>query len=231
MVSYVVSQNATWACLIALLSVHLSMNHAAVRAVKMNTLNRQRACLAFSHLFETGKVLTPAEIAAQECIFERGSMLRWNSKQTGVRARVGVSIRKIVAALGMSQKKPQSVQIHRTSLAELMELFAAEKYLLWYNRCQRTVLIAFKDSVTTKSQLQAWAHALLIALAVQRMRTTDLDDERAIIRVITSTLEDLNTRWVKDTARLAAAGWDLDRASLETVPGTRVELAAGTRSE
>ncbi|GIK06857.1 hypothetical protein Aspvir_002509 [Aspergillus viridinutans] len=47
-VSRVTSFAATWASLLFLLTVHLGMNYAAVRAVQMTSLNRQRANIVFS---------------------------------------------------------------------------------------------------------------------------------------------------------------------------------------
>ena len=49
-VSWVTTPMATWATLIALLSIHLGTNYAAVKAVSMNSLNRQRANIVFGHM-------------------------------------------------------------------------------------------------------------------------------------------------------------------------------------
>ncbi|KAL4930630.1 RUS1 family protein [Aspergillus undulatus] len=49
-VSQITSFTATWITLIFLLSLHLSLNYAAVRSVQMTTLNRQRANIVFSML-------------------------------------------------------------------------------------------------------------------------------------------------------------------------------------
>ncbi|KAF7156871.1 hypothetical protein CNMCM5623_000716 [Aspergillus felis] len=56
-VSHVTSFAATWASLLFLLTVHLGMNYAAVRAVQMTSLNRQRASIVFSALLESDPAL------------------------------------------------------------------------------------------------------------------------------------------------------------------------------
>ncbi|KAJ5157489.1 uncharacterized protein N7482_008589 [Penicillium canariense] len=52
-VSHVTSFTTTWAALLTLLALHLSLNYAAVRAVQMTSLNRQRANIVFSALFDS----------------------------------------------------------------------------------------------------------------------------------------------------------------------------------
>ncbi|GIJ89808.1 hypothetical protein Asppvi_008754 [Aspergillus pseudoviridinutans] len=56
-VSRVTSFAATWASLLFLLTIHLGMNYAAVRAVQMTSLNRQRANIVFSTLLESDPAL------------------------------------------------------------------------------------------------------------------------------------------------------------------------------
>ena len=52
-VSHVTGLTTTWIALLALLALHLSLNYAAVRAVQMTSLNRQRANIVLSSLFES----------------------------------------------------------------------------------------------------------------------------------------------------------------------------------
>ncbi|RDW60327.1 RUS1 family protein [Aspergillus mulundensis] len=103
-VSHITGFTATWLTLILLLTMHLSLNYAAVRSVQMTTLNRQRANIIFSSLLSSDpdfadfvsnpnhqderslqqkhigrqvKPLTPAQVAKQERIFDAGSALKW----------------------------------------------------------------------------------------------------------------------------------------------------------
>ncbi|KAJ5477194.1 hypothetical protein N7539_007338 [Penicillium diatomitis] len=56
-VSHVTGFTSTWIALLCLLGLHLGMNYAAVRSVQMTSLNRQRANIVFSALFESDSKL------------------------------------------------------------------------------------------------------------------------------------------------------------------------------
>ncbi|BCS24692.1 RUS1 family protein [Aspergillus puulaauensis] len=110
-VSHITGFTATWITLTLLLTLHLSLNYAAVRSVQMTTLNRQRANIVFSGLLssdpdfpnlisnqeqqekeqkrqpnakETQKVstLTPAQVSKQERVFNAGGALDWYSSRS-----------------------------------------------------------------------------------------------------------------------------------------------------
>ena len=228
-VSYVVSAEATWACLILLLAVHLGMNHAAVRAVQMNTLNRQRACLCLSHMFDTGQIMDPTEVSKKERIFERSSFIRWKGGSVLLRVKIGASMNEVVSALGIRSRASGSVQSGTVSLAGLLDLFAGEDYLLWFHTTQQTILIALKRTVRPASQLKAWAHAMLVGQKLQDLSVEEKGDGTNAFRLTASTLQELNDRWEGDAKGLVERGWDLDTASLETLSGTRVYLAVGNK--
>ncbi|THC89946.1 hypothetical protein EYZ11_010598 [Aspergillus tanneri] len=106
-VSRVTSYVATWIVLILLLTLHLALNYAAVRSVQMTSLNKQRANIVFSALFDSDPgftidgfdsnyptegrekeiehvqakwcTLSPAEVAKRERIFEMDGRLKWTS--------------------------------------------------------------------------------------------------------------------------------------------------------
>ncbi|KAL4975743.1 vitamin B6 photo-protection and homoeostasis-domain-containing protein [Aspergillus desertorum] len=52
-VPHITGFTATWLTLVFLLSMHLSLNYAAVRSVQMTTLNRQRANIVFSTILSS----------------------------------------------------------------------------------------------------------------------------------------------------------------------------------
>src|ERR1700691_4655007 len=106
-VSHISSKMATWTALIFLLSIHLATNYLAVRAVCMRTINRQRANLVFSDIFdqlsdhniEFTKLLlnksfkreplpqvdypSPGKVYLKERVFERDGVLRWKGEILG----------------------------------------------------------------------------------------------------------------------------------------------------
>lgn len=228
MVSRVSTPTSTWTCLILLLSIHLAMNHAAVRAVSMHTLNRQRANLVISTMVAKKKVLKPVEVSARERIFEWDGALRWEGAQVIATARIGVSLSELVAHLGSSHSVTRAVGEASINLDRLVELYDKEDYIAWYNNSSRTALIVLKDGATPTSQLKAWAHVLMTAhnLALEDAISAASHDE-AVLQQLKATLTNLSDDWDQRLTSLKAAGWDLGTASLETMSATRINLRGG----
>ena len=227
-VSYVTSPETTWACLILLLAIHLKMNHSAVRAVRMNTFNRQRACICFSRLIDTGSAMAPDEVSKIERVFERSSIMRWNGQPTK-RAKIGVDLNEIVTALGRSHHVTHSTLQHDSvCLLDLVKVFAEEDYILWYDSSRDLMLIASKHSAKPASQLKAWLHAMVAARILSLSPKDEQKDSTIVLRIVISFLETFQRKWEDMLQGLAAIGWDIKTANLETVSGTRIELNAGT---
>jgi hypothetical protein len=220
------------------------MNYAAVRAVQMTSLNRQRANIAFSTLFSSDErlnshltptredepkhpipiknptILTPAQVSEQEHIFHRDGALQWTQFSTSPTthhlgsAQIGVSM---------------STFLHgcNTQLLEaLVTLFADEKYILHLSPsttvpCRKwDAVILLKRGCSVTSQLKAWAHALLAA------RILGLQGPSAeALPSIQQSLHLLNTesRFEGYLSGLRGAGWNLDIAALETRGGRRID--------
>jgi hypothetical protein len=187
-VSHVTSLPATWICLLSLLAIHLATNHRAVRAVQMTSLNRQRANIVFSAIFETDlleqdpdtemvtdvKFLRPDEAARDEKVFERDGVLRWfsflsssspSSNEKLGWCRIGSSMQELIIPPSSSSS------MLTTSLWKLFHIFASEQYILVPHRPnhhhhlqkETTITILLKQNCTPTQQLKAWAHALLVA--------------------------------------------------------------------
>ncbi|KAI9793514.1 MAG: hypothetical protein M1816_007947 [Peltula sp. TS41687] len=225
-VSRVSSAIATWSCLITLLCVHLATNYAAVRAVIMRTLSRQRACILFSELFDNNRVLTPEQVASKERIFRRSELIRWTNGEVLGRAKIGVELQALLACIGDSNPRTRSIQNPIVTLTEIEQLFEKEQYILWYDEASKTVLIVLKDSASTLSQIKTWAQALLVAREHQQYSTRasslELRSELHLMNVLRETLAFLNSGFDGYTQRLKNAGWDLDTAALETRAGFRI---------
>lgn len=225
-ISHITSPMSTWSCLILLLSVHLAMNYAAVRAVRMQTLNRQRANIVLSRLWESGQILSPKEVCEQERIFEYDGVLRWNDGPVLAMAEIGASFHTLANAIGRTHGTTGSIVFLSNNLSRLMDVFQQEEYILWYDRGQAVVSIGLKDGVSTASQLKAWGHSLLIS---HRHRSTGAtgrakSDAEEPLPILATTLHELSFRWERDMTSLRQAGWDLDSASLETTSSTRLRL-------
>ncbi|DAA76154.1 TPA_exp: DUF647 domain protein [Trichophyton benhamiae CBS 112371] len=246
-VSYITSPLETWIALIFLLIVHLGTNHAAVRAVKMTTMNRQRTNIVFSHLFEDDRILTPAETSEEERIFERDGVLRWKAESSGIlgTCQIGTSLEQLLLllpeqadrdALETSQTSSTAMEAS-TNLTALLELFGEEEYILYFGPLSRRGAIVLKAGATAQAQLKAWSHALLVSRHLARKNGTatcihekqggqgELSPSVSVLSILRDTLRE-HTRTFKDRVkRLEHAGWQTDVASLETKPGRRVHVS------
>ena len=226
-VSWVSSPGATWSCLILLLSLHLAMNHAAVRAVSMHTINRQRANILFSTFLDHDKVLTPEHVSGKERIFEWDGVLRWKGSTPFAKARIGVSLRTLLSSMAPPHAATGSTSDANWRLTKLFKVFAREQYLLWYDVRRQMTYIVLKSEARPSDSLKAWTQALVVAhrLHVNCQYATGARDDR-IFKILETTLVDISKQWEHLIERLATAGWDVDVANLETVSGTRIHCTS-----
>lgn len=256
-VSRVTSYTATWVALVMLLSLHLSLNYSAVRSVQMTSLNRQRTNMVFSTLFDSDsdfdiqslsggpqkdemnqgmdsdstkwRILSPAEVARQERIFESDGILRWSSiTSSSTRVgfcRIGISVQQFMAS-SSSYTSSKSLKTH-LPISQLSSIFKDESYLLVLYNIDRTWYadILLKNTSDVQTQLKAWAHALLAGRVLSRSlngpATVDID---SILMVIATTLKFLNAsgRFDQYLLALTHAGWDVNLGALETKSGRRI---------
>ncbi|KAF3036967.1 hypothetical protein E8E12_007957 [Didymella heteroderae] len=229
-VSAVTTPMATWATLIALLSVHLATNYAAVKAVSMTSLNRQRANIVFSHVLDADnpRVLSPKEVSEQERVFERDGVLRYGNDILG-HCRIGVSLQSLLGSMNLAMRsKTGAFQDLPIKLPDILEVFAHEGYILWLDESQtREVRIVLKKDCTALDQLKAWVHALtLVRVRSQTPPSAFLKGEHVgqdvqRLAELLQILKQNNELFDKYTPSLRSAGWDLDMAALETRAGLR----------
>ena len=228
-VASVSTQLATWSTLILLLSIHIAMNHAAVRAVSMHTLNRQRANIVLSNFLANDKVLTPEEVSSQERIFEMDGVLRWKGSKILGRAKIGVTLTSLATCMASRHSVTGSIRIRTAvDMTKLVDVYRHEEYMLSYEAASRTAYIVLKEGASSTSQLKAWTHALWIAHRHAAIQATgDALDEMATSRLTEATLRDLSSQWRGCLERLKTSGWDTEVANLETTSGTRIQIHAG----
>ncbi|KAF2142402.1 uncharacterized protein K452DRAFT_270038 [Aplosporella prunicola CBS 121167] len=230
-VSWVSSPLATWLTMLLLLSVHLGTNYAAVRAVSMRSLNRQRANIVMSHAIVHDKILTPQQVSQRERVFERDGVLRWTDDQIIGRCKIGVKLQDIVGRLGPSHERTRAVQTDSTRLSALFKVYQHESYILWFDMARSEALIALKHGCTPVTQLQAWTQALLLASRCKTGAADAHQQHPTQSERLRQTLE--RARQILDAAqtkRLEAAGWDLGIGALETHSGTRAAVLGPERS-
>lgn len=222
-VSRVQGAVATWAVLVMLLVVHLGMNWAAVRAVQMNSLNRQRAGLVFGGLLANGAVMGPAEVASRERIWEWSGILRHDGGACIGRCRIGVTLEEFVRGLAARQEASTGAMLRTAvSLEEVQRLYAREAYLLCYDAERECVMIVLKADARVVDQLKAWYQALL--LATRRRERAGGEREPISLTEMTMTLGEADKHWSRHVQLVEEAGWDLQIAALETRSGTRITL-------
>jgi hypothetical protein len=202
------------------------MNLAAVRAVIMHTINRQRANVLISTYLEQDRVLTPEEVAAQERIFEWDGVLRWKRSCPFAKAQIGTSLQTLLGSLAPPHAATRSISGTTRALGHLCKIFDGESYLLWYDANIRKAYIVLKTDVSPRYSLKAWAQALLVAhrLNIDQEHATSARHEQ-VFKALQSTLTSLSKQWDHLIERLIAAGWDIETANLETTSGTRIAFA------
>ncbi|KAF3007931.1 hypothetical protein E8E13_011218 [Curvularia kusanoi] len=236
-VSWITTPMATWVTLIALLSVHLGTNYAAVKAVSMTSINRQRANIVLSHILYSQdlkqEVLSPKDVSKQERIFERDGVLRVNDKISGY-CRIGVSMQTLLSRISAARPtRSGALCAMPVKVTELLEIFASEGYILWLDDdhqadvTSKEVLIVLKKNCTALDQLKAWMHALLLVFqATDRLNTASSKADKSNAEMQLDRLDktlDLRQRlFDQQVPVLTSKGWDLDIAALETRAGVRV---------
>lgn len=234
-VSMVTTPAATWSTLILLLSVHLAMNYRAVRAVSMRSLNRQRASIVFGQLLARDKLLTPAEVAQKERIFEMDGVVRNDMDTIMGSVRIGVSFGELIDRLGdptghTTRKEWEG--FGSDYLDTLMNIFKADKaeYIVWLDSRERRCWIVLRQNCSVIGQLKAWytAYVALKELSTANggigMSTTDICGSRkATFDLLEASQAKTQQDFPDIKHRLQEAGWDLDTAALETHSGYRIQ--------
>ena len=225
MVSYVSSPVATFTCLIVLLSIHLATNHAAVKAVSLCSLNRQRANIVLSNLLNDNRVMTPDEVSSQERIFEYDGVLRWKHSIPFAKARIGVALHSLLITLAPAHMMTGAIRDGDVILERLVKIYSHEDFLVWYDSPRKTAYVVLKDHASAKAQLKAWALALWAAHRCGKQYATGASPE-VILQLLERTLKDISSEWDDSIERIRAAGWNIDIANLETSSGSRIHVSA-----
>lgn len=190
----------------------------------MQNLNRQRANIVLSTFFDSGTVLRPDEVSNQERIFEWDGVLRWKGSAPMAKAKIGGPLQEMISSIGPTHRiTGASREAGSVLLFRLFQIYAKEEYLLWYSLSDRTVYLVLKEQISVRSQLKAWAQALVLVHQLSAQQLTTRATEKVLESVESSLLE-VSDRWPACMERLKAAGWDLGIASLETASGSRIKV-------
>ena len=222
--SYVSSPIATWSCLIVLVSIHLAMNRAAVRAVSLHSLNRQRANIVLSNLLEDNRVMTPDEVSSQERIFSWDGMLQWKGRAFA-KAIIGVKLHSLLKTLAPAHVVTGAIRDGNLILERLLEIYSHEDFLVWYDSAKGIAYVVLKGQASPEAQLKAWTLALWGAYRFEEHYATGASREN-LLELLEMTLRDISNLWDGYMERMVASGWDISIANLETCSGSRIILTA-----
>ncbi|EKD13834.1 DUF647 domain-containing protein [Drepanopeziza brunnea f. sp. 'multigermtubi' MB_m1] len=256
-VSYITSKTITWIALILLLATHLGTNYLAVRAVCMQTLNRQRANLVLSNILQqlsdlddrnrrpaprTGVVgppalpdgitcLTPEEVQLKERVFERDGVLRWNGQQVLGYCRLGVKLQDVLDCLSRSNEVTGSTSSPTSRLRELLDIFQEEQYLIWYDEQRKTFLVVLDDESNAVAQLAAWMFALSFAkerMGMEKTETQKTGMEKDFMDALRKERSYM-ARVQVGIFEMLGSKWDLETGALETKSGVRIRRPKALR--
>ena len=201
------------------------MNYAAVRAVSLHSLNRQRANIVLSNLLIDNRVMTPEEVSSQERIFDWDGVLRWRGSLPFAKATVGVPLLSLLKTLAPAHIVTGAMRDGDLILERLVKIYRQEDFLVWYDSPKRMAYIVLKDQAAAKAQLKAWALALWGAHRFGKQYATGANTEN-LLQLLEVTLRDISNQWGDSVERMRAAGWDVDIANLETSSGSRIHVTA-----
>lgn len=220
-VPYITTAFATWSTLLCLLALHLYLNYAAVRAVSMQSLNRQRTCILVSNLIDERTVLTPAEVSKKERIFAKGSVLRWNSRPSLGTCCIGVELKTLLSDLGTRSGSTGSIA-DLEELPKLLTLFRKDQYLLWHDVDTQRSKIVLKQEAKPLDHIKAWTHALLLARELSHYSRTSAAGKTSVVTALTSTHDQTARLFTEHLAAIERAGWDISIPHMETRSGSRI---------
>ncbi|KAE8822257.1 hypothetical protein PTNB73_09454 [Pyrenophora teres f. teres] len=233
-ISYITSPLATWGTLILLLTIHLATNYAAVRAVIMHCLNRQRANILFSNMFQHGLVLSPRDVSQRERVFERGGVLRWSDDKVLGRCSIGVPLQRLLNRLGTPHKQTGSLTLKSMEISDLLDVFANEAYILLPASTVEEGLIVLKRTCEPIDQIKAWAHALLLAKRREGLEAAGLGRKRddashgpameGLISELRESLKEVQAMFARYGDEMRDKGWDVGVAAMETQAGVRLQI-------
>jgi Vitamin B6 photo-protection and homoeostasis len=242
-VSYVSSKWATWTVIISLLAIHLGTNYLAVRAVCMQTLNRQRANLVLSSLLEqldndetnysNDRNLsredlprlvcpTPDIVRLQERVFERDGVLRWKGEILGY-CKLGVDLKTVLCSFS----RPDSATGSHTGsqlreFSRLLNVFTDCGYIVWYDQPKKMFLIVLEEAAKPVTLLKAWMFALQFA------KYGNIKEGKSLVDALEETRAYLAI-FEKEIIDCVDKNWDLEVSAMETQPGTRIRMKEDKR--
>lgn len=224
LVKMVEDKTAVWCWMVVLVGIHLLTNYCGVCAVKMRTLNRQRATIVFREFLETKTVLSPTEVAKRESIIfnSHGNVTSRTAEYKGTADFGGYG--------DVMNFRPWGY--HRY-------VFDTEDYFMgiWQWGPSFTIRIALKEGKRSDNDpLMAWfdavAHAYYFDTAIFKDGLGGMghyENEVPDDHLVGSGVVDRDTKLALLNA-LREKGWEVENAAVETKSPVRVRVGGSEKS-
>ncbi|KEF56032.1 uncharacterized protein A1O9_07613 [Exophiala aquamarina CBS 119918] len=234
----------TWCCMIPLLALHLWCNWKAVKSVRLSTLNTERAVILFDGVLQ-GQTKSLDEVGKQEGILGKGDMLRTAEGRLLSSCKVGASVDELLRIMRLKELGvPGRPETAGERLARLLEVFHEEEYLLWADITTGQAVIILKEDASVVTQAKGFLHLMRLANShspLQKDKTKRMEDPQKsimmpqqddeILKYLEQTLHENSTLWPAIKDRVQAAGWELEKGTLEQGPSYRVRMCNGPDSK
>jgi hypothetical protein len=239
LIPYLTTPLQTWTSLLLLLTIHLTTNYFAVRAVSMRTLNQQRASLLLRPLLSPPispapiPALPPNPIATPLQISQLETVIHLDPSSLHDLNPAHASFVPLATVLSRASRGPNPIRPHI-----LLSIFAVESYILYFDRYTRHAFIALKSSATASTALSAWFCAMECAHmddgawtggwsgghAWEPMRGGEEGTDSA---ALAGCVKRVARVWPVIEEGLRGEGWDVGTNALETRTGTRFSVVGG----
>ncbi|KAK4949663.1 hypothetical protein LTR10_011504 [Elasticomyces elasticus] len=224
---------ATWSCLIPLLALHLWANWKAVKSVRLNSLNTERAHILFCGVLE-GKTMGLDNVNQEESIL----------RPSAPAVRMGVSFEKFFSFMHDTVGGQSESHVYEY-FGHLLEMFAREDYLLWFDMRSNRGMVLLKASATSETQAKSFCHMIRcrhqrgsltesIRKGLTKQENFNAISQSAIdgaaeipCQVIVATLQQNNQEWSEICDQAQDLGWNLDLTNLVQGQGCRIQVGDG----
>lgn len=210
-VKLVEDRTTVFCLMITLVFVHLLMNYLGVRAVTLQTLNRQRATILYQQWLLAGRVASPAEVASMEAM-----VFWWPVLRNRGGSFMGTA----------SFAKSYAAAIEGVSNADILQY---PRFWLAVRRHARVdIRILMKEGAEPFDAVEAWIAAVELAREMDSLQGNIVLGSRKRER-----LQDPKYQtWASQMrAHIEEAGWDLSNASFETAAPVRIRAATQEKKE
>ncbi|KAJ9646224.1 hypothetical protein H2204_000887 [Knufia peltigerae] len=217
-VSKVHGTKATWSLLVPLLMLHLWANWQAVRSVRLNSLNSERAAIFFTNLID-GRIMTPDVVGEQESVLRRTNH--------GMDLQIGLDLNSFLHFMQTSLRSESDALME---FNHVVEIFAKEEYLLWVDYERRKGVMVLKETATAQAQLKGfWQLVLCLRGNLPLTRDLKVQQDSTAAKseasnVLVSSMYKVHEEWQQVRNQAQQVGWDLDATNLVNGQGRRIRV-------